>query len=326
MPPTVYQYGFLNQALLDFINTIQGVWSPVFQQTGVQILLGLGAIAFAVYMMQLIFVGDPYQTLTGFAMTILSMGVLYSVFLFAQQLAEGLYIGFQAWAQQVSTLSPQVLTPSGVMETGLQLARIFWDAAGTASWFHSPTSMLTTIFCGTVVAFAFAVAAIIYLLALVWVWALIIAGSVLLAFAALPWTWHLFPGWGTSVLSACLKVFFLICVLAIGLNEAQNWTAAMAGSATSIIDNMSLAVEAMIESVLFAGLIYYLPGALASLALGAASSGFNAGEALIGGVAGAGASSVGGLAASAAKPGNIAAAAGKGVSAARSAVKSLLLK
>jgi type IV secretory pathway TrbL component len=185
---------------------------------------------------------------------------------------------------------------------------------------------LVTVFCAIAMVVAFFLASIIYLMALVQVWALIVGATALLAFAALPWTWHIFPGWGMSLLSVCVKIFFLLAVLAVGLNEAQGWAAAMAGSAGSIVEDASLAVEAMVESLLFFGLIYYIPGLMSGLVLGATSSVMNAGEALIGGMAGAGASAAGGLAAKAAKPGNIAAAAGKGIQAARATVNAMLLR
>ena len=322
------QFGFLNTALLDFLNAIQNDWSANFLSVGITILLGLGAIAFAVYAIQLLITGDVHQFILGYAMTVLSLALLYAVFLNAQELATEVYNGFQAWAQQLTGLSPATLSPSGVMETGLQLARIFWDAAGAASWFHEPFSALVEMFCTIGMVVAFAVAAIILLLAEVQAWALIDGGLILLAFAALPWTWHMFPGWGISVLSACIKIFFLFAILAVGLTEAQGWATTMAGAAGTIVEDASLSFEAMIESLLFLGLVYYIPGLMSGLVLAAASSVMNAGEALIAGMAGAGASAVGGLAeaAAAAAPGNVARGAARTARAARATVNAMLLR
>jgi P-type conjugative transfer protein TrbL len=321
-----FQYGFLNTALQNFIDAITNVWAPIFQSTGVQILLGIGAIALAVYAIQLLISGDVYQFIMGFATTILSLAVLYAVFLTAQELAGGIYGGFLVWGQQVTGFSPSSLTPSGVMETGLQLARQFYAAAGLATWFRAPVSTLVTVFCAIVMVVAFGLAAIIYLLALIQVWTFIIGASVLLAFAALSWTWHIFPGWGISTLSVCVKIFFLLAILGLGLVEAEAWTAAMAGTSASIVEDASLALEAMVESLLFLALVYYIPGLMAGLILGAASSVMNAGEALIAGIASAGASAVGGVAAAAARPGAVAATAGKTIEAARATVNKMLLR
>jgi hypothetical protein len=57
-------------------------------------------------------------------------------------------------------------------------------------------------------------ASIIYLLAQIEIWTLMVGGFVLLGFACLPWTWHIFPGWGTSFLSLCIKIFFILAILA----------------------------------------------------------------------------------------------------------------
>jgi type IV secretory pathway TrbL component len=192
--------------------------------------------------------------------------------------------------QQVSGLSPAALTPSGVLTQGIQLVKILWEAAGAASWFKAPTVAIETMVCVLVIVFAFAVSSIIYLLALVEAWALIIGGSLLLAFAPLPWTWNIFPGWGLRVLGACVKTFFLIAVLALGLNEAAGWTAAMAAASSTLAVNASVMMQAVTEALLFVALVYYIPAIMASLVTGGAGAAINAGETILAGIVAEGAS------------------------------------
>jgi P-type conjugative transfer protein TrbL len=284
------QFQFLNNALSDFENTIQGVWAPVLQAQGIQILLAVGAIAFAVYAIQLLATHDLPTFILGFAYTIVSLSVLHAVFLYSQDLATDMLTGFQALGQQVSGLSPTTLTPSGVLTQGIHLVQILWAAAGNASWFKAPTVAIETMICVIVMVFAFAVASIIYLLALVEVWALIIGGSLLLAFAPLPWTWNIFPGWGLRVLGACVKTFFLIAVLALGLNEAAGWTTGMASTSSGLATNASLMMQAVTESLLFVALVYYIPGIMASLVTGGAGTAITAGETILAGMVAEGAS------------------------------------
>jgi P-type conjugative transfer protein TrbL len=304
------QFQFLNNALTDFENTIQGVWAPVLQAQGIQILLAVGAIAFAVYAIQLLATHDLPTFILGFAYTIVSLSVLHAVFLYSQDLATDMLSGFQALGQQVSGLSPETLTPSGVLTQGIQLVKILWEAAGAASWFKAPTVAIETMVCVLVIVFAFAVSSIIYLLALVEVWALIIGGSLLLAFAPLPWTWNIFPGWGLRVLGACVKTFFLIAVLALGLNEAAGWTAAMARSSSTLAVNASVMMQAVTEALLFVALVYYIPGIMASLVTGGAGAAITAGETILAGMvsegadqAASGAKALGGATANAAADG-----------------------
>jgi hypothetical protein len=159
------QFLFLNNALDHLLQAIQNAWTPVFQQGGIQILLAISAIAFAVYAIQLVATQDVPAFILGFGYTIISLAVLHAVFLYSQEFATAILNGFLQWGQQTSGMSPAMLTPSGIMETGLQLARIFWDAAGAASWFYAPMSVIVTLFCSAVMIVAFACASIIYLLA-----------------------------------------------------------------------------------------------------------------------------------------------------------------
>ena len=284
------QFQFLNNALTDFETTIEGVWAPVLQAQGIQILLAVGAIAFAVYAIQLLATHDLPTFILGFAYTIVSLSVLHTVFLYSQDLATDMLGGFQALGQQVSGLPPTTLTPSGVLTQGIHLVQILWAAAGNASWFKAPTVAIETMICVIVMVFAFAVASIIYLLALVEVWALIIGGSLLLAFAPLPWTWNIFPGWGLRVLGACVKTFFLIAVLALGLNEAAGWTTGMASTSSGLATNASLMMQAVTESLLFVALVYYIPRIMASLVIGGAGTAITAGETILAGMVAEGAS------------------------------------
>jgi type IV secretory pathway TrbL component len=224
-------------------------------------------------------------------------------------------------------MSPDVLTPAGVAESGLQIARIFWAASGHASWFLAPISALEDLICTIAIVVVFGAAAIIYLLALAEVWALIIAASVLLAFAALPWTWSMFPGWALTVLSASIKVFFLLAVLAIGLNEATGWSTAMAATSGTIADNVSLLMQATVEALLFFGLVYYIPGLMARMVVGGAGPALQAGEAMLADAVGAGAGAAAGAAsAGIGAAGNAAAAGAKGAVSGASKVAQMLLR
>jgi P-type conjugative transfer protein TrbL len=298
---------FLNNALSDFENTIQGIWAPVLQAEGIQILLAVGAIAFAVYAIQLLVTHDLPTFILGLAYTIVSLAVLHAVFLYSQNLATDLLDGFQALGQQVTGLSPATLTPSGILQQGMQLVHILWTASGKASWFKAPEIAVETLICSLLMTFAFAVSSIIYLLALIEVWTLIIGGSFLLAFAPLPWTWNIFPGWGLKVLAACVKTFFLMAVLALGLKEVGNWTAVMTTSSAGLATDASGMMQAVTEALLFVALVYYIPGLMASLVTGGAGAAITAGETILAGIvaegagqAGSGAKALGSAAANAA--------------------------
>ena len=321
------EFQFLNNALAQFIATIQNVWAPVFQIHGIAMLLAVSCVAFIIYMIHFGITGDAPTFIMGMADTVVALAVLHALFIYAQPFGTDLVNGFIAWGQETTGMSPAVVTPSGIMETGLQLARIFWAASGHASWFVAPVSALETIICTVAVVIAFGAASIIYLLAQVEVWALIIAASVLLACAPMPWTWTIFPGWGLTVLSSCIKIFFLLCVLAIGLGLATGWSTSMAAVSGTISDNISLMMEATVEALLFIACVYYLPTLMARMTTSAAGTVLHAGEAMLGSIAASTATQATSAAAKARRQlGNAAAAGAKGTIAAAQTVSQMLLR
>lgn len=315
------QFLFLNNTLDHFLLAIQNVWDPVFQMEGIKILLAIGAIAFAIYAIQLVATQDVPGFILGFGYTIISLAVLHAVFLYSQELATGVLNGFLQWGQEVSNMSPATLTPGGIAESGLTLARIFWNAGGHASWFTAPISALEQLICSALVVITFGIASIIYLLARIEVWALIIAASVFLAFAALPWTWSMFPGWALTVLAACVKIFFLLAVLALGLHEAAVWATAMAAVDLTIADDVSLMMEATVEAILFLGMVFYIPNLMSRMVVGGAGAVMNAGEAMIGGLGGAASGAVMNKAGAAASK-----AAGRAAAGGKALVSKMLLR
>src|SRR5208283_1123150 len=299
---TMSSFTFLNNSLNDFLLAIQGTWSATIQIYGVKILLVLLVVSLSINWTYAISQRDAGRLLDSTVNSLVSAGVLYTIFLNAQTVGAAVLNTFIQIGQATSGLSPSVLTPSGIAQSGVNLATIFWGAGGRASWLISPMSAIETFVCSLVVVLAFDAAAIIYLLALVEAWAIIIAGPLLFAFASIPWFAAMLPRWGLNLLSISVKVFGLLGVLAIGLTEAQGWATAMAANAGSISGNISLMCQAITEALLFVACVYYIPRTLANLVAGAAAV-MTTGEAMLGAAAGAG---VGAAAAGAAAAGTAA--------------------
>jgi P-type conjugative transfer protein TrbL len=315
-------FNFLNNSLNDFLLAIQGTWNATIQIYGVKILLMLLVVSLGINWTYAISQRDAGRLLDSTVNSLVSAGVLYTIFLNAQTVGAAVLNTFIQIGQATSGLSPEVLTPSGIAQSGFNLALIFWNASSHASWLISPMSAVETFVCSLVVMLAFDAAAIIYLLALVEAWAIIIAGPLLFAFASIPWFAAMLPGWGLKLLSISVKVFGLLAVLAIGLTEAQGWTTAMAANSGSISGNVSLMFQAMTEAFLFGACVYYIPRTLSNLVAGGAAAVMTTGEAMLGAAAGAaggaaasGAAAAGGAARNAAAAGTAAAIQNAGQSA-----------
>ena len=119
---------------------------------------------------------------------------------------------------------------------------------------------------------SFDVAAIIYLMALIEAWAIIIGGSLLLAFASIPWFAAMLPRWILSILSISVRVFALLAVLAIGLTEAEGWATAMTANSGSISRNISVMLQAITEALLFVACVYFIRRTLSNLVAGGAAA------------------------------------------------------
>ena len=298
-------FTFLNNSLNDFLLAIQGTWSATIQIYGVKILLMLLVVSLGINWIYAISQRDAGRLLDSTVNSLVAAGVLYTIFLNAQTVGAAVLNTFIQIGQATSGLSTDALTPSGIAQSGLRLAQIFWNAGGLASWLISPMSAIETLICSLVVVIAFDAAAIIYLMALIEAWAIIIGGSLLLAFASIPWFAAMLPRWILSILSISVRVFALLAVLAIGLTEAQGWATAMAANSGSISGNISLMFQAITEALLFAASVYFIPRTLSNLVAGGAAAVMTTGEAMLGAAAGAGA---GAAAAGAAAARNAAAA------------------
>ena len=324
--------GFLDQAYLHYLTAIQDTWSSIILIHGVKILLMLVVVELGINWTYAIGQRDAGRLIDSTAYSLLSAGVLYTVFLHAQEWGDAVLQTFIDLGRAVSTLSPATMTPSGIVDLGLSTASIFWEACAHASWVWQTATAVTTLICTLVIAACFGIAGIIYLLALIEAQAVIIGGSLLLAFAALPYTAPIFPAWGLRVLSVSMKIFTLLAVLTIGLEEARLWSAAMEANKALISQNIGLMFQAILESILFVACVYYVPNALASLVVGGGAAVMNAGEGMLASAAGAAGSAAESAGGSAAKTGGQLAAAGAmaagkaAAQGAKSAVRSMLLQ
>jgi P-type conjugative transfer protein TrbL len=302
-------FTFLNNSLSDFLLAIQGTWSATIQIYGVKILLMLLVMSLGINWIYAISQRDAGRLLDSTVYSLVSAGVLYTIFLNAQTFGAAVLNTFIQIGQATSGLSPNALTPSGIVQSGLTLGEIFWNASSRASWLISPMSAIETFICSLVVTLSFSAAAIIYLLTLIEAWSIIIGGPLLFAFASIPWAAAILPRWGLSILSVSVKVFALLAVIAIGLTEAQGWATAMAANSDSISGNISLMFQAITEALLFVACVYYIPRTLSNLVAGGAAAVMTTGETMLGAAAGAaGGAAASGAAAAGATARNAAAA------------------
>jgi P-type conjugative transfer protein TrbL len=248
------------------------------------------------------------------AIGLIRIGVCWAVFenaaTWGQALIDtGAYIG-----QAISTLSPYTLTPSGVLQAGLNLAGIVWQAKAAGTWISAIPQELEFFFISLVIIVCWTGAALIYFGALLEAAALVYGGPLIIAFTPLTWTADLLVRWALSVFAVAIKIAILLMTLAVGMAIAQLWIVALGDSASTFTTNLWNLMISAVESLVFVYLVMKLPALFTGLIGGSPAFGF--GEAFLGTVMGAfgsGAAAGGETAAGAAArlAGNAATTAGK---------------
>jgi type IV secretory pathway TrbL component len=166
--------------------------------------------------------------------------------------------------QAVTGQSPNVLTPSGVFNAGLSMVGTLWHAKAAAGWLH-PIMELEFLLVSIGIVLSWTAAALIYLGALLEGAWIVYVGPILICFSTLSSTAPMLIQWATRVLAIAIKIAVLLLVLAVGMSLAQIWGQQLAENSTTIGTNLWWLVLSLVQSVVFAYLVYKVPGAVTSL-------------------------------------------------------------
>src|SRR5260370_30592876 len=90
--------------------------------------------------------------------------------------------------------------------------------------------------------------------------------------------------WASIVLAIAIKIAVLLLVLAVGMGLAQAWGQQLAENSTTIGTNLWWLLLSLVQSVVFAYLVYKVPGAVTSLV---GSTAFDFAASFLGSAAGA---------------------------------------
>jgi P-type conjugative transfer protein TrbL len=321
--------GFLDTVLADFTNAISGNWGPLLQVIMAKVLLAVIVLQFGLIAVDCIANHDIARLLMDLVLGIIRIGVVYAVFVnlfdWGNDVVQtGVQIG-----QNISTLSPLSLTPSGVFNTGLILFKTILQAKASAGWLTGLIQWIEFFVVAVAVMLCWLGAAIMYFGALLEAAALVYGGSLVIAFSPLGWTFEIFMRWAVSLLGIAVKLAILLMTLAIGMVLANHWAIDIAATSTTFSTNLWNLLLIVVESLVFVYLVWKLPLRFTSLIGG--SPLFSFGEAALAMAAGAigsrAASAEGKLEKAAAGAGKY--LAGEGAQAARSLaekVQSMLVK
>lgn len=266
------------QLLNNVLATVQNAIQVYYPQLVIIFTLVLGMLAvlqLAMPAVRAMTGGDLSAFFSDAATVLLRIGLLYVVMGHIEW-ANDVYQGFIQIAQRVTGQSPQVLTPSGVFNSGLTLVSILSSAKGVGGWLH-PILTIEFAILVPIVFLSFLGAALIYLWALIDASWIVFSGPIFIALAGLEQTYDSIFDWAMKVLGISIKVLLLIMVIAVGMVLIQGWSAELADNSAAITKNLYWLVKSVAEAVLFGLMVAFIPNYIMSVASNA-SSGMQHGE------------------------------------------------
>ena len=269
----------LNAIIQTFTAQLQ-VWYPLLLLYGVRLLSVLAFVQFAYIAVDLAATHDASGILDNITAAVIRLGLVYVILNHAQDWGEAVINTGISIGQTVSGQSPDVLTPSGVFQMGLNMAGTLLGAKARGGWLN-PVADAEMFFTVIVVVLAWAAAAFIYLGTLLEAAWVIFAGPILICFSALSSTAPLLVRWAASVLAIAIKAAALILVLAIGMGIARVGAINSPAMPPQSMTDLWWLVLSIVQSILFFYFVLKVPGAIASLVAGTM---FSFGEAFAGAV------------------------------------------
>jgi P-type conjugative transfer protein TrbL len=272
----------LNQTLQTFTTQIES-WYPQLLLYSIRLLGVLVFIQFAYIAVDLAASHDATRLLDNMVTAVIRVGLVYVLLNNAVDwghaiINTGIQIG-----QTVTGESPDVLTPSGVFNAGLNMVGTLWRAKAAGGWLH-PVQDVEFMFVSIGVILCWAAAALIYLGALLEGAWIVYVGPILICFSALSSTAPMLVHWATRVLAIAVKIAVLLLVLAVGMGLAQTWGQQLANNSAAILTDGWWIILSLVQSILFGYLVFKVPGAVTSLV---GSTAFEFGESFLGSAGGA---------------------------------------
>ena len=272
----------LNQTLQTFTTQIES-WYPQLLLYSTRLLAVLVFVQFAYIAVDLAASHDATRLLDNMVTAVIRVGLVYVLLNNAVDwghavINTGIQIG-----QTVTGESPDVLTPTGVFNAGLNMVGTLWRAKAAGGWLH-PVQDVEFMFVSIGVILCWAAAALIYLGTLLEAAWIIYVGPILISFSALSSTAPMLIQWATRVLAIAVKIAVLLLTLAVGMGLAQTWGQQLANNSAAILTDGWWIILSLVQSILFGYLVFKVPGAITSLV---GSTAFEFDEAFLGSAGGA---------------------------------------
>ena len=267
----------LNRALADFINALQSYF-PVMLFYGVNLLTAVIYCGLAYALLMAILNHDWFGMFMALAFAFVRIAILWLV----MDNLESLGGMFQTMATTVgyavSRESPNVLSPSGFYDQGLNIVGLLFKARHWGSWFNLIADMEFLLLIIVTQATWFG-AGCIYMWRIIECEWLIVKGTVTVCFAAFPNTFTILENWAVSVLRAGIGLLGTLLVIAVGMTLSAIWINDLNGIGFGINTNpIEYGMITLVESLIVFYAAWKLPQKAERLIISSGSGGGDSGS------------------------------------------------
>jgi P-type conjugative transfer protein TrbL len=285
--------GNLLDTLLATLTSAFQAYEPQLLLIGVALLGVLAFLQFFYIAVDVAINHDLPHVLDSFAIALIKLGMVYVVMDHAFDwgidiIQTGIQIG-----QRVSGQAPNVLTPSGIFQLGLNLVGILDTAKAAGGWLH-PVQDIEFFVTAVAVAIAWLLAALLYLMLLLEGSVAVVLGPIFVALGGLEGTGDALIAWAKTLVAIAVSTIALLLTIAAGLALVKGWAIQLEASSTSITTNSTWLILAAAESIAFFFILKHI-AAMSQSIIGRSAGGL--GSAVLGGIGAAvsgAASAVGG--------------------------------
>jgi type IV secretion system protein TrbL len=285
MDPTLLQ-----EIITPLTAAISGWWATIYL-VGLPILFMLSIVEFMAATAIWALRPDLGAIFDGLIRSLLGIALVYIIFINADQwMRVGVIGALGQWGSELTGLSPNALSPDGVLQQGWGLAQIILSSVGLGTGLRMPLTSIVILLAGVAIFVVFAYVAIQLAKLQIETFLGVVAGSVLLPLGAFRFTFHLIERYVGWILSIGLRLFIILGLLGLAGPMVIGWLAALTADSAFITANIWVSLKILAQAIVFFMLIQQLPNFVAGLVVSGVMAGI--GEAM-GAMASVGAAAAG---------------------------------
>lgn len=264
IPPPTPDH-ILNDALAAFVDGFNA-YLPELQIWGTRILGAVTFVGFGYAMIQTFSNKDWFGTIMAFLWSVVRIAIVYvfmdNVLAWGPALPQ---LG-QVVGQEVTGMSPTVMTPSGLYDMGLQIIYIMDEVKTAISWFIHPIDTVFFMVLTLITYMIWASASLIYMWLIIEATYYVAIGPVVICFASLEHTWDILTQWIVSLAQICLRLIATMMILAVGIVMANGWANAISGIGTgAATDIVGFGMAQVVSAVIMFYALWRLPPKAAAI-------------------------------------------------------------